>query len=373
MKSNPFKYGKTVDGPFFYGRERELEEIKLSMRSALNLIIYSPRRMGKTSVVLKALRELEEEGYPTVYIDFFKVTSREKFIELYARELMRGEADWKRGMKLLQGVIRGIRPVMGFDPGGSPELRLTVDPQLAAAAFDDVINIPAKQIRKKPWAIVFDEFQEIEKLNGNSFEKELRANLQHHQHAGYTFLGSQRHLMLNMFSRKERAFYNFGKLFRLQKLPEEESLQFILERFNAGGYTVPEAVAREIVVQARNIPYYVQYLCAEVWQLARVSGKTPEAVAEEGLKQVLTNQTDYFFGMISQLTAYQLQVLTSVATEGSGSFAGEFLERHRLYPASSLQRAYKRLIDLSILEKQEGKFVVEDPLFEMWVRENMRG
>lgn len=371
MNENPFKYGKTVDGPFFYGRERELEEIKSSMRSALNLIIYSPRRMGKSSLVLKALRELEAEGYPTVYIDFFKVTSREKFIELYARELMRGEKNWTRGLKWLQGVIRGIRPVMGLDPGGSPELRLSVDPLLAAAAFDDVINIPGKQIRKKPWVIVFDEFQEIEKLNGDSFEKELRASLQHHQHAGYTFLGSQRHLMLNMFSRRERAFYNFGKLFRLQKLPEEESVQFILERFKAGGYMVPGSLARQIMDQTRNIPFYVQYLCAEVWQLARLTGSSPEEVMGEGLTQVLVNQSDFFFGLAGQLTSYQAKVLAAIASEGMGSYAGEFLEKYRLHPASSLQRAYKRLTDLNILEKHEGRYVVEDPLFEMWLKEDL--
>jgi hypothetical protein len=44
MIDNPFSYGKTVDGPFFYGRETELEEIELSMRNATNLIIYQPRR-----------------------------------------------------------------------------------------------------------------------------------------------------------------------------------------------------------------------------------------------------------------------------------------------------------------------------------------
>ena len=87
MIDNPFCYGKTVDEPFFYGRKKELEEIKLSMQNATNLIMYSPRRIGKSSLVIKALKDLEAEGHPTVYIDFFKVSSREKLIELYAREV----------------------------------------------------------------------------------------------------------------------------------------------------------------------------------------------------------------------------------------------------------------------------------------------
>jgi len=37
MIDNPFSYGKTVDGPYFYGRKKELEEIKLSMRNAMRM------------------------------------------------------------------------------------------------------------------------------------------------------------------------------------------------------------------------------------------------------------------------------------------------------------------------------------------------
>ena len=369
MIENPFSYGKTVDSPFFYGRIAELEEIKLSMRNAMNMIIYSPRRIGKSSLVIKALHELEAEGHPTVYIDFFKVTSREKFIELYARELMRGQSNWTRGLKLIQAMIKGIRPVMGLDQAGAPELRVSVDPMLAASAFEDVINIPAKHRRPKPWVIVFDEFQEIEKLNGDSFEKELRASFQHHQMAGYFFLGSQRHLMLNMFSRTERAFYNFGKLFRLDKPKEEESGRFIKERFLTGGYEVTEELVSRIVEQTCNIPYYIQYLCAEIWKLSRLSASTPDQIYEDALERLLINQTDYFQGLRIQLTAFQSRVLSSVAQHGFGTYQSEFLQRYRLFPSSSLQKAYKRLVDLDIFEKQENQYRVTDPFFGLWLRQ----
>jgi len=96
MIDNPFSYGKTVDAPFFYGRERELEEIKLSMHNATNLIMYAPRRIGKSSLVIKALKDLEAEGHPTVYIDFFKVSSREKFITSGSYSIWRSLAQKNR-------------------------------------------------------------------------------------------------------------------------------------------------------------------------------------------------------------------------------------------------------------------------------------
>ncbi len=368
MTENPFRYGKTVDGPYFYGRINELEEIKSSMRNAMNLIIYSPRRIGKSSLVIKALKDLEAEGHPTVYIDFFKVSSREKFIELYARELMRGQSNWAKGLKWIQGLIRGIQPVMGLDQSGTPELRLSIDPQQVVRAFEDVINIPAQAAKGKCWVIVFDEFQEIEKLNGDSFEKELRASFQHHTNAGYTFLGSQRHLMLNMFSRKERAFYNFGKLFRLQKPSEEESMHFLTQRFRAGGYPVSEELVRQILDQTCNIPYYLQYLSAEIWALAKLASASPNDIYQSALDRLLINQADYFQGIRTQLTAFQSKVLTSVALHGYGSYESEFLQAYRLFPTSSIQKAYSRMVELDILEKEGNRFRVTDPFFEVWLK-----
>lgn len=369
MTDNPFSYGKTVDGPFFYGRATELEEIKLSMRNATNLIVYSPRRTGKSSLALKALKDLESEGHPVVYIDFFKVSSREKFIELYAREVVRPLKSWEKGLQWIQGLIRGIQPVMGLDHAGLPELRLTVDPSQTARAFEDIINMPAKSAATKCWIVVFDEFQEIEKLNGDSFEKELRASLQHHRNASYVFLGSQRHLLLNMFSRKDRAFYNFGKLFRLQKPPEASSEMFLKSRFAAGGYTVTDALVRQILDHTRNIPYYLQYLGAEIWEYARLSSAAPEEIFAQAMERLLINQTDYFQGIRSQLTSFQSRLLTAVAIHGFGSYESEFLQKYRLFPTSSIQKAYKRMIDLDILEKHNNQFCISDPFFEIWLKQ----
>jgi hypothetical protein len=60
---------------------------------------------------------------------------------------------------------------MGLDQAGLPELRLSIDPMQTTKAFEDIINIPAKSKHEKCWIVVFDEFQEIEKLNGESFDR----------------------------------------------------------------------------------------------------------------------------------------------------------------------------------------------------------
>ena len=79
---NPFFYGKTVSGGFFTDREKEIKELKADIKNGQNVIIWSSRRYGKTSLIKKALSELKREGLITVYIDLFMAVSKDKFIDI---------------------------------------------------------------------------------------------------------------------------------------------------------------------------------------------------------------------------------------------------------------------------------------------------
>ncbi len=50
---NPFKYGKIVSGAYFYNRKTELARIKSTLSGGNNLVLYAPRRYGKSSLVNK--------------------------------------------------------------------------------------------------------------------------------------------------------------------------------------------------------------------------------------------------------------------------------------------------------------------------------
>ncbi len=58
-KTNPFKFGSIVSGDYFYNREEDLLRIKQILSGGNNVTLYAPRRYGKSSLVKKALSELE--------------------------------------------------------------------------------------------------------------------------------------------------------------------------------------------------------------------------------------------------------------------------------------------------------------------------
>jgi hypothetical protein len=215
---------------------------------------------------------------------------------------------------------------------------------------------------------VLDEFQEIERLNGESFEKELRASFQLHQNVSYVFMGSRKHLLTNIFTRKNRAFYNFGRLYKLDKIPEEELVAYLKKGFEKTGTNVDPDVLNNLLSLSGNIPFYVQMLASVLWDLT--GGKQVEisdSLLDEAVKTSLWHQADYYMALIQELTAYQQKVLQAIALENTGVFTKDYADRYYLSANSSTQRALDTLIEKDILNKQENAYYFEDPLFRIWL------
>lgn len=55
---NPFVYGETVRGEHFCNRVLEIDELVTDVKNGVNVIIFSPRRYGKTSLIMRVLEEV---------------------------------------------------------------------------------------------------------------------------------------------------------------------------------------------------------------------------------------------------------------------------------------------------------------------------
>ena len=54
-----FVYGMSVGGDNFTDRIEETKRIKLDFENGINVILISPRRMGKTSLIKKVISEMD--------------------------------------------------------------------------------------------------------------------------------------------------------------------------------------------------------------------------------------------------------------------------------------------------------------------------
>lgn len=118
---NPFTYGIVATGESFYDREKECNQIVKTLAGGNNMVLYAPRRFGKTSLVLKAIQQLEKQGFKCIYFDFMPVFSTESFIRLFTKSLAVQQSNLQKFASTFSSVVKNIRPVIKFGVDGNPE------------------------------------------------------------------------------------------------------------------------------------------------------------------------------------------------------------------------------------------------------------
>jgi len=374
---NPFVYGKVARGASFTDREAEIEELIADIASGQNVIIFSPRRYGKTSLILEVLDRVKEEGSLTVYLDLFKVTSKEAFIAAYAKEIARL---YRGGIRSMLRKVRALLPrlvpkVVVRSEETGVEMEFEFDPRAEKAPllddlFEAVATISSQQ--GKGAVVVFDEFQEIAGWDeDNQVERQMRAHFQLHESASYIFIGSKRHLMQELFQNKNRPFYRFGKHFPLGKIPRDEFAKFIQRCFKKTGFQVAPEAIDEILKITEDHPYYTQLLSHILWARLREEKEITKEDVHQGVQEIFLRESHAFHDLWDLLPLKARQLLVALAKESSGVrlYSNSFLQRHNLGSASSVQRAVERLQEEEILEKVDGEYQYTDVFFKRWIQE----
>ena len=124
---NPFRYGSAVAAPYFVNREQEMAELEMDMRSGQNVVIISPRRYGKTSLVLAVAKRLRDQGVLVAYLDLMACSSKELLANKLATALYDRLAGFKdRAWNRIQEFFgrTSLRPAITISPDGTPAFEL---------------------------------------------------------------------------------------------------------------------------------------------------------------------------------------------------------------------------------------------------------
>lgn len=361
---NPFKFGTIVDEPYFTNRKAELSEIYSLLDSQVHLILTSPRRYGKTSLIIKAVSNLKR---PVLFCDLQLITSKLDLAEQLLRKIYRLYPFEK--IKNLLKTFR-IIPTIAINPV-SNEVAIYFNPtEKNTEALEDVLNLFQKvsDIRK-PLIVIFDEFQDIRKI-GPGLEKTMRSILQHHDRVNYVFLGSQESMIRDIFENNRSPFYQFGKLIRLSKIPMNEFRVFLLNHFTLI-ISESEEVVDDILNITRAHPYYTQQLAFYVWERLLLYNEV-NATVQNAIDQILTvHSLDYdrIWGMLNRT---DMQLLIGLAHSKLPPLSEEFARLFKTGSSSTTYSAISRLMSKGYISQTDNGYEIEDPFFKRWII-NSRG
>ncbi len=363
---NPFKYGETVSGEYFTDRKKEIRDITECIKASQNMFIYSYRRMGKTSLIKNVLSLFKDKITP-IYIDLEKSPTINHFLKDYSASISQHFLGTKERLKEIASFFKRVIPSFELSEG---RWKVSFDFSRTTAgiekALDEVIEIPQKiaERYKRHVVVVFDEFQEIEQYNGKVFEKRLRASIQHQNDVCYIFIGSKTHIILNMFTNPERAFFRSAMVYPLDYIPDNELVEFIQGRFGSTGKAVSESSAKRIVQLSNRSPYHIQLLCFHIWL---VSGKKiDETQIDKALDEVLSAQNELYYSWYDSLSLYQKAVLLALSQERE-IFSQDVILTYGLKNPSTTQASVKALLRNNRIIKTKEGYDIFDPFFKLWL------
>ncbi len=369
---NPFSYGTIVRGDYFYDRKDETQRVVSTLLGGNNLVLFAPRRYGKTSLVFRAMEQIEqEEDVMYIYFDLLPVYSLESFVSYYIQAIEKGQNSIDKLIRILADAVKNIRPKLTFGNNGEPEFGIDfIEHKVSMDTVSDVLDLPEKIARKgKRVIVILDEFQEIVKLEKYGLENLLRSKVQQQQQVNYLFLGSKTHLLNDMFTNEKRPFYNAAFHLQLSTLPRTETILFLQTRFAESKIELTEQDALYLIDQTADIPYYIQLLAAEIWQymINSETRVTPEII-DCCVSRIVELKHDYYFELYDKHSTMQKNLLKALIVSGENIFSSGYIKRYRLSAVSTVQKSVITLMDNGIIDKIENRYFISDPFFKRFIQ-----
>ena len=348
---NPFKFGTIVEGDFFTDRVEEVAYIKQFINSANHLILISPRRFKKSSVVLKAVKQSRRKY---IYLNLQKVMSVQDLAAKLLTEVYK-----QNTLEKLRGLISNFRIIPTLNTNAlTGAVEVSFQPsQNANVMLEDVLgtleNIGNERNRL---VVILDEFQEILEIE-TGLDKQLRAIMQEQKNINYILLGSQESMMEDIFEKKKSPFYHFGQLMRLRKLPRNEFEQYISSRLKTLLPKNYNEITKEILDYTDCHPYYSQQLASQIWQTAIINPECTDLFSK-ALQQIEETHCLDFERIWIRLNRTDKKILQTLASDTQLTMID--LRTSTIY--SALKKMQKQGLVI-----YSNRYEIEDPFFKKWI------
>ena len=368
-----FVYGMSVEGENFTDRVKETKRLKMDLENGINVILVSPRRIGKSSIVRKVMKEMTDTKIKMVFMDIYDCRSEYDFYNRFASELLKQTATKTEQMieNVKKFLIR-LTPKIAFSPEPMSEFSLSLGITPQNYQPEEILQLPEMigQAQGVHVVVFIDEFQQIGEMTDSlSIQKRLRGVWQHQRNVSYCLFGSKKHLMTKLFQNRRMPFFQFGEMMFLDIIPTDEWIPFIRSRFESQGKQISEELARRICETVEGNSSYVQQLA---WNVMAETDKV--ATEDDFLRAVdslLAQCSALFEEQLKGLTGHQLNFLRALSDGVTTDFASKsILETYLLGSKSNVSRIKSSLQNKEMIDFNKDAVYLEDPVFKIWFKRN---
>lgn len=376
MRPNPFRVGERVRDAWFTDRADELRTVMRAMNDRGRLLLWGPRRMGKSTILGVAAERVRAQGGLVLEVDLATITSLTEAADRLLEAVSRQEA-W---LDRLAGWVTSLAPsvTLSADAAGQPRLGIGIEARprreeneraLLERVLDRIDAVAAEH--EAPVVVVLDEVQRLSELGGEPAEWLLRNRIQEHRHTAWLCAGSKESLIEEML-RPKRAFYGFFEQVHVGAIDADHLARWIDDRLRGSGVAA-DGVGAALIEAAGPRTQDVLLAARTLWFRTLAAGRAGPRDVEDAIDEIVTGDDGALRRTWEDVTAAQQRVLRALATGAVQLHSAETRERHALGPSSSVTTALDALVSRNILARSGGGLEFENPYFRHWIlREAVR-
>jgi uncharacterized protein len=374
--TNPFQYGALALDEAFTDRDAELTELSADVRNGQDVVLFAPRRYGKSSLVWRVVQRLVKRGVLVGQVDLMSTPTREKFAERLAGTIHDEMASRLFKAKERLAVFSGLRvaPTITVNPEDG-SISFSFSARAARedidATLEELFALPGRigAERGRRVALVFDEFQEVVELDPG-LPKLMRSAFQEQPEVAHVYLGSKRHMMERIFNDANEPFWRSAKQIELGVIDPRAFAPWVVERFRqTGKHVEEEALALAFEITGGH-PYATQELFYFLWEQTPAGGGADGERLDAALGGALRSENAHFGLLWDGLAAAQRLVLMALADEQPGHpLTTDYQRRHSLPATPTVQTALAALSRAELVRREgRGEYRIAEPFLAEWLR-----
>lgn len=368
---NPFIVTGKIEPEYFCDRVNESAKLIKTITNGNNLVIISPRRMGKTGLIQFCYDKPEiAEEYYTFFIDILHTSSLREFTYILGKSIYDTLLPKSKKMStLFIQTIKSLNGKFGFDPmTGMPIFNIELgNIEHPEYTLDEIFHYLANA--DKPCIVAIDEFQQIAKYPEKNIEALLRTHIQKLRNCNFIFAGSERHMMQEMFSSSARPFYKSADIMELKAIIPDIYIPFIQGHFENHNKYITQKNIEKVYRLFKGHTYFIQRTFNEAFADTQEGCECTIDIIDCAIDNMINSNDTIFREILSNIPEKQKNLLYAIAKDGEAKniTSADFIKRHSLSSASSIQSATKKLLEKDYITCINKVYSVTDKLFAMWI------